>query len=132
MGLNLDLQNDHNNQYLLNLEEYGRRFTMRQFSLIGRNENWYRFLPEYKQWTVCVEKMKAFTTSVIDQKHQQWKQKKLDGGNKNNTREPFLDLLFSVWEKGELTAEEVREELDTFMFAVSYPKKNRASFHAHL
>ncbi|KAI4461118.1 cytochrome p450 family 4 [Holotrichia oblita] len=89
---------------------------MRQFSLIGRNEELYKYTLDYSDWSKCVNKIKSFSENVIQEKHKQWEIRK-QHNEKPDAKEPFLDLLFRVWDKGEISMEEIREELDTFMFA---------------
>lgn len=117
MGLQLNVQHNPDHIYLKNLVEYEHKFTMRQFSLIGRNEDLYKYTPDYSDWSKCVNKIKSFSENVIQEKHKQWEIRK-QNNEKSDAKEPFLDLLFRVWDNGEISMEEIREELDTFMFAV--------------
>jgi cytochrome P450 len=89
------------------------------------NDWMFRFTPECRRFHKCLTVMKTFTRDVIRQRRDDWQQRLTntcpDRPSDPSRRLVFLDLLLQhhFQSPTAFTTEDIREEVDTFMFAVS-------------
>ncbi|XP_058797636.1 cytochrome P450 4C1-like isoform X2 [Phymastichus coffea] len=126
MGMNINSQLEPNGEYVTALHNFSKLSTERYFRFwLKWNAVYYR-TQDGKKYLQAMKVMHAFTEKVILQKHFERKNIQPSAINENDVdefgtrkRKVFLDLLLDASEKTEnpLTLEEIREEVDTFMFA---------------
>lgn len=127
MGLDINAQNDTHNEYVQAVYESAelvvRRMTRpwKQFDCI------YQYTEEGKRMKKYVNTLHTFTRDVIRERREIRKKistespptlERLDSFNAGKKkRQAFLDLLLDTSGGHSFTDEELREEVDTFMFA---------------
>lgn len=124
MGVSIDAQEDPDSEYVKSVKEMCRIVAERGNSLIERSDFLYRFTNNYAKERKALNTLHGFTTSVIKKRKQQIshcdsKDEEVENELGIKKRKAFLDLLldFSQKEQDPLTDEELRNEVDTFMFA---------------
>ena len=117
MGVQLDaqLKNPDSLEYVRNRDEVMslviERF--RTIWLIG-NFLYYNFTPSGFRETKLIKRLQKFTENVILQR---WAELQYNIEEfQNNKRNSFLDLLLLGMQQNNLTFDDIREEVDTFMF----------------
>lgn len=124
MGVNINAQKHPTSEYVRSVKEMCRIVMARGMSYIWQIDFFYRFTNDFKKEQKALEVLHGLSNSVIQQRKQEvWAKGDSDKNDENNElgtkrRKAFLDLLleFSQNEKNPLTDEELREEVDTFMF----------------
>lgn len=123
MGVNINAQQHPSSEYVKSVKEMCRIVITRGMSFIKHNDFLYKFTDDYVKEQKALKILHGLSTSVIKQRKQELLEKKEDNTDTSKefgmkTRKAFLDLLleFSQKEKDPLTDEELREEVDTFMF----------------
>lgn len=124
MGATVDAQNIIDSPYVQAVADMRGIFMRRSFSPWKCFDTLFQFSDDYKQQTKCLEIIHGFAMSVINKKKKE-KQAR-EAGNKVadddlgiKKRMAFLDLLLESKIDGrDWTDEEIREEVDTFMFEV--------------
>jgi cytochrome P450 family 4 len=100
---------------------------MKMFDIVKQVEFLYRFTEMHKQERKCLKTLHAFTDSVIAAKRKELMNKIDDEAESANSKNDFgirkktalLDLLLQSTIDGKpLSDRDIREEVDTFMFAV--------------
>lgn len=80
----------------------------------------YNLTPSGKEYNKCLETLHQFTLDVIKERKEQRKNSSSTEGEVSEDgvkkRKAFLDLLLDAG--SDLTDKDLREEVDTFMFAV--------------
>ncbi|XP_023245154.1 cytochrome P450 4C1-like [Copidosoma floridanum] len=127
MGVSVNAIQQPDNEYCQALHNITRLFTERVFRFWLASDFIYNKTPSGKQFRKAVKIMHKFTEKVIMDKHRERAEKKISGvteieeDNVYGKRKPkaFLDLLLDASENADspLSLEELREEVDTFMFA---------------
>uniref|UniRef100_A0A1I7Y8N1 Cytochrome P450 n=1 Tax=Steinernema glaseri TaxID=37863 RepID=A0A1I7Y8N1_9BILA len=112
MGTKLNSQIHVNNEYVRTIEE----FSALCFDYMFHAYNW--FTP---YWYACgkgfkkdrlVNKLTDFTKRIIQERAE----RRIHNQEMKHTRMAFLDMLLDMQETNQLTYEDIREEVDTFMF----------------
>lgn len=129
MGIRLqEKQSSKEEEYVKCLHQISKLIVWRITRPWFWNDWMYRFTSEYRQFHACLKVMKSFTRDVIRQRKMDWEQKRKQDGdcssvrmNETRQRLVFLDLLLQhhFRDPNAFTIEDIREEVDTFMFAVS-------------
>lgn len=124
MGVSINAQQHPSSEYVTSVKEMCRIVTERGMSLIKQNDFLYKFTSDYAKECEALKVLHGFSASVIKERKQGIVSKNKSDEDANNVlgvkkRKAFLDLLLEVSQKEEdpLTDEELREEVDTFMFA---------------
>ncbi|GMT31648.1 hypothetical protein PFISCL1PPCAC_22945 [Pristionchus fissidentatus] len=115
MGTELDSQHDPDNPYV---------FAVGDFNELARDYmlTWYYWLAPVWFFTQRTRKMRlldtltTFTKKVIADRIEQHRTGELKFDDTNGKRKAFLDMLIEMKEANALTDEDIREEVDTFMF----------------
>lgn len=125
MGTNVNAQNDEENEYVTAVYQAAELIIARLLQPWKYSDTVYNLLSEGKSMKKCLKVLHSFTAEVIEQRRQvraaSEPTKKLSAedellGKKN--RLAFLDLLLDTSENGSqtLSNDDIREEVDTFMF----------------
>ncbi|XP_058808639.1 cytochrome P450 4c3-like [Phymastichus coffea] len=126
MGLDLDVQRKGDNEYVEALHRFVNLTTERYFSFWLWSDFLYDLTTQGKSYRRSIKTMHDFTFKVMDKKIKMRKQRANANGKGQPSEDsrysdvtPFLDRLIDLSETGDkpLTLQEVREQLDTFMFA---------------
>ncbi|XP_046600021.1 uncharacterized protein LOC107223264 [Neodiprion lecontei] len=124
MGININAQIDHSAEYSMALHKISYETIERIFRPWIHNDWFYYQLRRGKEYKNSVETAHRFTAKVISKKKMTWKSQQENNSNKytefeKQKRRAFLDHLLDACarEKTPLTDNELREEVDTFLFA---------------
>lgn len=116
MGVQLNIQENENQEYIKNVNELAARLSDRYFSPIKACDFTYQFTSAYKKEERAMHFVQSFTNNVILQR----KSKRIVP-TRETKRMAFLDLLLKANEENKaLSDEELQQEVDTFMFTVKY------------
>lgn len=120
MGTYVGAQENSNLEYVRSVKALCRVVIERTFNPFLHYPFTYVFTKQYRIEKKCVKIVHDYTYSVINKRKTELKNKKqniTDFYAKNKM--VFLDLLLQQREKGHfLTDEDIREEVDVFMFEV--------------
>ncbi|XP_058814811.1 cytochrome P450 4C1-like [Topomyia yanbarensis] len=126
MGVQVRAQEDPNNEYAIAVKQMSTFFLWRAFSVLRSFPSLFFLYPYAREQKKVIMKLHNFTNSVIDSRRQMLEQEKsttkvtfdLEEENMYSKRKmTFLDLLLNVTVDGKLLSrEDIREEVDTFMF----------------
>lgn len=123
MNMRINAMNDGSIEYVNAVKIYLEIFLVRFFSLTMQHDVIFKFTKGYRLQQEAVKILKGFTESVIKKRREERKLAvKEEAISDNNSlgikkRIAFLDLLLDLAEEEGLTDDEIREEVDTFMFA---------------
>lgn len=127
MGTEVNAQNDSESKYVFRVKEMSRIIIERTFSVLKMNDFFYSFSKDYQKEQKALKILHGYTNSVIQSRKQEILKANGDddpslddvddiGRKKKKT---FLDLLLQYRKDGQaLSDENIREEVDTFMFEV--------------
>lgn len=125
MGTQVNTQMGNNFEYINAVKQYLQLVLKKQFSMIKRFDIFYKQTVDYKLLHKLADTLHSFTNSVIRKRRKELlksTQIEKNGDDGSKKKEVFLNLLLQVNNEGTpLTDEDIREEVDTFMFEV---KKN--------
>ncbi|KAJ8680135.1 hypothetical protein QAD02_015922 [Eretmocerus hayati] len=130
MGVDMDTQRKSENEYVKALHRFAELMMNRFFRPWLRSDMIYKFTSASKEYNKCIETMHTFTRTVIEERNiarrknlsEKSTEVKYENseGDFDGKKKPkaFLDLLMDLNEADEnpLTYEEIREQVDTFMF----------------
>ncbi|KAK4880257.1 hypothetical protein RN001_008403 [Aquatica leii] len=114
MDTSVNAQEHINSEYVHSVDEIVNIIFNRLFSVIKRWNFLYRFSQDYQDEKKCIKILHGYTNNVIKNRRNE-----LYGAEKvTNKKLNLLDILLtSTVNEKYLTNEEIREEVDTFMFA---------------
>lgn len=126
MGINVHAQEEKTSEYVENLHSYAKALFQRFLVPWGTSDFLYNFTTNGKLLQSTVDAMHRFTEKVIEQrisarKHLNKsvnKEQEQEDAIGKRKRKAFLDLLLDANETAEdaMTLQEIREQVDTFMF----------------
>ncbi|XP_065091259.1 cytochrome P450 4C1-like [Ochlerotatus camptorhynchus] len=122
MGVQVNAQNDPENQYVRDVNRMTELILLRIFSLLRTFPTLYWYLhPNAWEQRHLVRRLHQFTDSVIWNRRQQLvngnEKRSIENDTTTKKKQTFLDLLLSMTVEGKpLSNEDIREEVDTFMF----------------
>ncbi|KAK8775566.1 hypothetical protein V5799_031090 [Amblyomma americanum] len=128
MGTSVSAQSNENSPYVAAVNRIAELFVERTMSPFLQRDFIYKRTASGKEFYKCLNILHSFTRQVISERKKELEAEiskgtiKLDGSSECETgiknRRPFLDLLISEHLKNEksITKEDIREEVDTFMF----------------
>lgn len=125
MGVSLNAQ-ENDSEYIRNLKEVAPIIADRFFSPLKASDFIYHLTNDYREEQKRLKMMHNFTNHIIAQRKEERKKQ-----TEEKKRPAFLDMLLKVneAENNVLSDLELREEVDTFMFAVSSLKLNRCLYN---
>lgn len=122
MGTLVNAQENSNSEYVKSVKIMGRTAVERAFSPLKMFDACYVFTSTYRNELKALKVLHGYSQGVIQQKKQAMgKSEEISLSDEFGIkkRRAFLDLLLhTAHENGELTDEEIQEEVDTFMFEV--------------
>lgn len=127
MGVEVNAQNDPNSRYVTSVKRISAIFFKRVFSILKTLPTIYQFTPLGMEESKLIKHLHNFTNNVITKRRQTLLAKPTDENVNKVSSDDFnvkkklsmLDMLLSATVDGEgLPNEGIREEVDTFMFAV--------------
>jgi cytochrome P450 family 4 len=125
VGTKVDVQNSETSLYFHSVKEMCRIFLARTTSILKRYDSIFRFTIDYEIQKESVEVLHGYTKSVINSKRKELEETRKEGNYSDvddlgrKKKKLFLDSLLEAAVDGQsLTDEEIREEVDTFMFGV--------------
>lgn len=128
MGTSVEAQKHSNSEYVRSVRIMSEIIRTRTFSPVKRFNFVYYLCPEYRMEKKALRTIHGYTTSVIEKRKKELEENAnynaIDAKTNDNRvrkRLAFLDLLLQCELDGKpLTNEEIREEVDTFMFEVIF------------
>lgn len=123
MGISINAQENHDHPYIRGVEVVRAKSIERMFSAWQQSDFLFQFASCYKDYTKSLRGMHDFVRGVIEErkklieKDAKVEQTEDEYGIKK--RNNFLDILLRANINGQpLRDEDIREEVDTFMFEV--------------
>lgn len=124
MGTQVNTLSGNNFEYITAVKQYLQILLKKQFSMLKRFDCIFKFTNDYKQLHELLVTLHGFTNSVIKRRRGELIQSGGGGDdiemkNDSKKKEVFLNLLLQIRDDGiPLSDEDIREEVDTFMFEV--------------
>jgi hypothetical protein len=117
-GTQMDVQNKENSLYFQSVKNMSKIFMNRTMSITKGYDFIYSFTSDYATEQESLKHLHGFTDSVIRKKVEQLKNKatksSIEAGDEKH--KSFLDTILET--AGTLSHKELREELNTLIFAV--------------
>ncbi|XP_056647378.1 cytochrome P450 4c3-like [Diorhabda sublineata] len=125
MGVSINAQINPNSEYVKAVHAKCKFLIERTYSIFKRYDILYRLTPTYYFEKSCDEILHNHTMRVINSRKERLEREKDKNVNSNDNedvglkkRKVFLDMLLEYSDNGQnLTDQDIREEVDTFMFA---------------
>lgn len=130
MGTKLNSQNSTSKtigDYLQSIRDECQILLRRSFSSWKRSDILFKFSQDYQLEKKALKNLHSFTNKVIVERREVLKNDREGETRKEDEigikkRTAFLDMLLEATKNGlPLTDKEIRDEVDTFMFAVNTP-----------
>lgn len=119
MRIDVNAQESGDTTYIDAVKRFLEIYLTRFFSVFNRYEFFFQFAPEYKQYRKDIEYLQSFTRNVIEQRKRERTsnpvKEETDEFGRRNRKKVFLDIML---DSNQMTDQEIREEVDTFMFGV--------------
>lgn len=124
MGTPIQAQKNPNSRYVRSIKEMCDVINTRVFSVISRWDSLYPFTPLFNREKNALKVIKEHSGSVISKRKEMLANNKSDESDENDSdsagikkKFTFLDVLLKGRINGEpITPEDIRDEVDTFMF----------------
>ncbi|KAJ8981725.1 hypothetical protein NQ317_003790, partial [Molorchus minor] len=121
MGVTVNAQVNEDSRYVKNIQKICQLFMNRAYSIYKRNDLLYMLSLDYHKEKKVVKELHDVTYSVIDARRKKLEKNKSDEKEVDDTgrknKKAFLDtLLQSTIDGMPLSNEDIRAEVDTFMF----------------
>ncbi|XP_077539094.1 cytochrome P450 4c3-like isoform X4 [Haemaphysalis longicornis] len=127
MGTSIRAQYDVGSPYVKAVNRLGELFIQRMMNPLSESEFFFKQTAMGKEYNTCLNTLHSFTRKVIAERKQSlqgegYAEPAHDNGPEKQTafkqKRPFLDLLINEHLKNpkSITEEDIREEVDTFMF----------------
>lgn len=125
MGTSVHAQSNSESEYVKSVHEMCRIIVERGHSPIQIFETFYKFSSNYADEQRCLKVLHGYTKSVIESRKKEFSSTtEKEAVNNDNwdekKRMAFLDLLLQVQKDQGLSDDEIRQEVDTFMFEVRF------------
>lgn len=120
MGTKINAQSGVEFGYIDAVKAYLRNLANKEFSVWKNFDSVYPYTSDYRSMLNLLKTLHGFTNSVISQRKEKHQKEKRDENKEHRRKTAFLDLLLEMeTEEGTmLSNEDIREEVDTFMFEV--------------
>uniref|UniRef100_A0A914E9Y2 ZP domain-containing protein n=1 Tax=Acrobeloides nanus TaxID=290746 RepID=A0A914E9Y2_9BILA len=117
MGTQLNAQGDPNQPYVKAAENYMRLMFEYNFNFWNWIPGVWKLTGKEAEQKGLLKTLLGFTQQVVKERSEIFDELKASGQVVVNKRMAFLDMLLNMKGENQLTIEDVREEVDTFMFA---------------
>jgi cytochrome P450 family 4 len=120
MGVKVAAQEGHNTEYVEAVRGYLDIFIVRTFSPLYKFDPLFKLSPMYTTYKKCLKTLHAFSNNIIIRRRAEKSEQNLDStvvsddGTKRKVA--LLDMLLESENYNVLSNEDIREEIDTFMF----------------
>lgn len=119
MGISINAQENDQLDYVLSVKEMCRILIERSVSPIQMFDLLFYFTRNYRIQKKSIQILHAKANSVIDKRLKEIGNAESQEDIASDRKKVFLDILIEATVDGRpLTHQEIREEVDTFMFAV--------------
>lgn len=119
MRIDVNVQETGDTTYIDAVKRFLEVYFVRFFSLFNKYDIFFQFAPEYKQFRSDIELLQSFTRNIIQQRKQERSSEntneEVDEFGRRKRKKVFLDILL---DSNRMSDQEIREEVDTFMFGV--------------
>ncbi|CAG9771776.1 unnamed protein product [Ceutorhynchus assimilis] len=140
MGVKIDTQDNKNQDYVFAVKDVSRITLTRAFSAWRGIDFLFQFSQDYKNQQKNLSILHGFTKSIIDKRRQLLNEIKPNNEDKEKDvfgrkrKMAFLDLLLNATtvDGQPLSMEDIREEVDTFMFEGHDTTASASSFAIYL
>ncbi|EFP12757.1 CRE-CYP-37B1 protein [Caenorhabditis remanei] len=125
MGASVNAQNNHDHPYVKSVHRLSEiAFLWIIYPWLKLKPLWYLtgYGSEYDRHLKVVT---DFTKNVIEEKWEEYQQFQLGTEKKDKRSMAFLDLLLQLRSEGLMNEEDIREEVDTFMFEGEFSSNQR-------
>lgn len=128
MGSSISAQSNENSPYVAAVNRLGELFVERTMTPLLKFDFTYKLTASGREYYKCLNVLHSFTRKVIEERKKELEAEVNDGAlvldstsesePRTKRRRPFLDLLIMEHLKNDkyITKEDIREEVDTFMF----------------
>ncbi|KAL1459378.1 hypothetical protein WDU94_011365 [Cyamophila willieti] len=123
MGRKINAQEDSNSDYVKAVYEIGSIIQKRQAKIYLQPDILFKFSSLFNKHQNCLSILHSFSYKVINERREELKKRRKDLEKSEYTnlehkikRMAFLDLLIEASDRYNLSNEDIREEVDTFMF----------------
>ncbi|KAI6214408.1 hypothetical protein M3Y94_00264700 [Aphelenchoides besseyi] len=117
MGVQLNAQRCPNQPYVRAVETFNYAMCYRSLHPELSPDFIWRWTSYKKDADAAVEVLHSFSTNVIKERMEIFKDERQNADPSVQKRPNFLDLMLQLQESEQMTKEQIREEVDTFMFA---------------
>ncbi|XP_055602437.1 cytochrome P450 4d2-like [Uranotaenia lowii] len=129
MGVKLGCQNDNSLPYAKALQELLYIISRRLYNPLNQYESLFRLRKMYRRQNIASKYVNDFSDDVIKKRKQTLLASKADGYEKDDHCKTLLDHLLTAKENGQyFSDEELRDEVNTFIFAGHDTTANTAAF----
>lgn len=123
MGIKVNAQDNNKSDYVRSVKEACNIIIQRSLSPIEMFDFLFPFSRNYYRLHKSLKILHNYTNNVVNTRREELKNKGIESdrdiGTGIKSKKPFLDSLLKANISGQpLTQEEIREEVDTFMFEV--------------
>lgn len=124
MGTSVNAQNDTDSEYVRSVKHMCKVVVDRAFSAILQQDLLYLLSSQYRKEKQALKVLHEYSTSVIRNRKSEFVKNSSGSEQKEDLgirkKLAFLDMLLEANNSGQvMTDKDIREEVDTFMFAVS-------------
>ncbi|CAO4379507.1 unnamed protein product [Caenorhabditis nigoni] len=116
MGIKIDAQLNHDHKYVQAVEGFNKIGVLVSFNPHLKNPFIFWATGYKAQYDDYLHTLKSFTEKVIKERRAAHESGEVEV-EKSKRMMNFLDLMLSMEESNQLTSEDIRQEVDTFMFA---------------
>uniref|UniRef100_A0A8R1DRN0 CYtochrome P450 family n=1 Tax=Caenorhabditis japonica TaxID=281687 RepID=A0A8R1DRN0_CAEJA len=116
MGIQMGSQINHDHKYVQAVEGFNKIAVLVSFNPHLKNPFIYWLTGYKKQCDEYLHTLKTFTNKVIQERRAAFESGEVEKETSKRMMN-FLDLMLTMEESNELTSEDIRQEVDTFMFA---------------
>lgn len=117
MGTSVNAQLNSESEYVISVNHLCRILAERAFSAVQQFDWMYVFTENYRTEMKSIKILHNYTKSVIKKRKEEYKNRLKNNEEPKKRRKAFLDMLLEAnMEKKLMSDNDIRQEVDTFMF----------------